>query len=136
MTRTNNPIGVVEVVDPICLGMKLVEHHDCPRHMDADLSELPTAIANSFTDDLVLGESEKRVFVTIGQFSIVKLERDTQLLMPAFDFCMPERECVSSAEDNPCELFRRIEFPVDEFFPPQREDFDNNVGGVGTGCRH
>lgn len=128
MTRTNMPVAVVEVVDPICLGMKLVEVCKCPKTYDADLSELPTAIANTFDDDLVMGESEKRVLVTLGQFSIIKLERDTQLLIPAFDFCVPEKECISSGEDNPCDLFRRIEFPVDEFFPPQRDDFEGGAG--------
>ena len=34
------------------------------------------------------------------------------------DYCMPEKECVGSGDDDPCELFRRIKFPVDEFFPP------------------
>lgn len=135
MMHTNNPIGVVEVVDPICLGMKLIELCHCPRGVDADLSDLPSAIANSFDDDLVMGESEKRVFVTLGQFSIIKLERDTQLLIPAFDFCMPERECVGSTE-NPCDLFSRIEFPVDEFFPPQRPEFEAEQGGRrNNGCR-
>jgi hypothetical protein len=123
MMRTNMPVAVVEVVDPICLGMKLVEVHDCPRGGDHDVHDLPNVICNCFDDDLVLGDSEKRVYVTLGQFSIIKLERDSQLLIPAYDFCMPEKECIGSNEENPCLLFRRIEFPVDEFFPPQRDDF-------------
>jgi len=30
---------------------------------------------------------------------------------------------VSATDDNPCDLFDRIEFPVDEFFPPERCEF-------------
>ena len=30
---------------------------------------------------------------------------------------------VSSTDDNPCDLFERIDFPVDEFFPPERGEF-------------
>ena len=137
ITRTNMPIGVVEVVDPICLSLRLVETCNCPRGgRDCELSELPVAIACCFPDDIVMGESENRVYATIGQFSIIKLERDTQLLIPAFDFCLPENECVSATEDDPCDLFRRIDFPVEEFFPPQRQDFEQGAGADRRpGCR-
>jgi hypothetical protein len=46
-----------------------------------------------------------------------------QLLIPAFDFCFPNKECIASTDENPCELFDTIEFPVNEFFPPQKFDF-------------
>ncbi len=36
---------------------------------------------------------------------------------------VPNKECIASTEENPCELFDAIEFPVDEFFPPQKFDF-------------
>ena len=63
------------------------------------------------------------VYCTLGQFSIIRLERDTQLVMPCYDFCMPEKECIGGSEDNPCDLFKRIKFPVDEFFPPVAGDY-------------
>ena len=31
---------------------------------------------------------------------------------------MPEKECIGSTEDDPCTMFSRIRFPVEEFFPP------------------
>ena len=30
---------------------------------------------------------------------------------------------VGATDDNPCDLFDRIDFPVDEFFPPERCEF-------------
>ena len=54
----------------------------------------------------------------LGQFSIIRLERDTQLLIPAYDYCMPDKACQGSSEDDPCSMFSRIHFPIDEFFPP------------------
>lgn len=30
---------------------------------------------------------------------------------------------VGATDDNPCDLFERIDFPVDEFFPPERCEF-------------
>ncbi len=60
----------------------------------------------------------KKLYVTLGQFSIIRLERDTQLLIPAYDYCMPDKACQGSTEDDPCSMFSRIHFPIDEFFPP------------------
>ncbi|MDY4813068.1 MAG: hypothetical protein SO152_04370, partial [Ruminococcus sp.] len=57
------------------------------------------------------------VYVTIGIFTIVQIERNVQVLIPAYDFCIPEKECVTTS-DNPCEMFSRLEFPTNEFFPP------------------
>jgi hypothetical protein len=115
---TNLPIAVVEAVDPMILGMKLVDVCDHHHKHDHDICEIPTFVAESFTNELILDHTERRVLVTLGQFSIVRLERDTQLLIPSYDYCMPDKECIGSNEDDPCTLFSRIHFPVDEFFPP------------------
>jgi hypothetical protein len=114
---TNLPIGVVEAVDPIVLGMKLVDV--CDHHKsDPGIFEIPGFVAESFGSELMFDHTARRVLVTLGQFSIIKLERDTQLLIPSYDYCMPDKECIGSNEEDPCTLFARIHFPVDEFFPP------------------
>ena len=97
------PVGVVESVDPIALHMKLV---DCAAAGETD------------PEPLSLTCSGKKLLVTLGQFSIIRLERDTQLLIPAYDYCMPDKACQGSSEDDPCSMFSRIHFPIDEFFPP------------------
>ncbi|MDK2800480.1 MAG: hypothetical protein PWP27_1540 [Clostridiales bacterium] len=123
--KTNMPKAKVEVVDPICLAAKLVDITDrLFETNDIELAGIPDSVCNCFDGDLVAGAERKRVFVTLGLFSIIKLERNVQLLIPAFDFCVPEKECIAATEDNPCELFERIEFPVDEFFPPQKFEFE------------
>ncbi len=41
--------------------------------------------------------------------------------MPVYDYCMPEKECACGSDcsqEDPCEVFRQVKFPVDEFFPP------------------
>lgn len=119
---TNLPIGVVEAVDPIILGMKLVDVCDHHKKDDQGIFEIPGFIAESFPSELMLDPSPRRVLVTLGQFSIIKLERDTQLLIPSYDYCMPDKECIGSNEEDPCTLFSRIHFPVDEFFPPDTLD--------------
>lgn len=134
--KTNMPKAVVEVVDPLCLSAKVVDINDklCCCTDDLDFSSIPECVCRVFDDSLVLGGDKKRVFVSIGLFSIIKIERNVQLLIPACDFCIPQKECIASTDDNPCELFERIDFPLDEFFPPEREDcrFDDfNVSHGG-----
>lgn len=119
LPATTAPTAVVESVDPIILGMKLVEVCQC-RHND-NCCEIPPAVCACFPEELVTGGDVHRLFVTLGQFSITRLERDTQLLMPAYDYCMPEKDCdcgCDCRQEDPCELFRKVQFPVGEFFPP------------------
>lgn len=114
------PTAHVEAVDPIILNMKLVDVCQC-RPCDCSLTEIPQAILDCFGDSLTQGGDVHRLYVTLGQFSIIRLERDTQLLMPVYDYCMPEKECdcgSDCSQEDPCEVFRQVKFPVDEFFPP------------------
>lgn len=115
--KSNLPIAVVEAVDPIVLSAKL-EDGDCEPHpCDGDMTEVPTFVNDYFEGQLSSG-GDRRIYVTLGQFSIVRLERDSQLLVPVYDYCMPGKECSDGSSEDPCGLFRNIEFPVGEFFPP------------------
>lgn len=125
-----------EVVDPICLGAKLSDVNDgCCKYADddaVDLGNIPDCVRRVFDDRFVFGrDQQRRVYVSLGLFTIIKLERNVQLLIPAYDFCIPEKECVGATPDDPCDLFEKISFPIDEFFPPQQDCFnpeDNNNG--------
>lgn len=122
---TDVPTAVVQSVDPIVLNAKLVDV-DVPVPADLEVREIPPDILAEFDEPLVLTEPARRWYVTLGQFSIVRLERDTQLLIPAYDYCLPEKECPGSSEDDPCALFGRIGFPVEEFFPPDTVSSGND----------
>jgi len=111
------PIGVVDSVDPIALHMKICDA-ECLIPTDLEQRSIPELITAAFPEALVLTDTARRWFVTIGQFSIIRLERSTQLLIPAYDYCLPDKECPGTTQDDPCELFSRIRFPVEEFFPP------------------
>lgn len=118
MQRSNLPTAVVETVDPIVLDAKLV---DCcaRRDCDCDLCEVPGFVNSCFGGELSSGDDCRRVYITLGQFSLVRLERDTQVLIPVYDYCLPTKECAGSGGgEDPCCLFRNIAFPVNEFFPP------------------
>lgn len=131
LVRSSNlPVAVVECVDPIVLDVKLVDVCNCKKYNNYELCELPLSVARQFDDEIVTSGDQKRVFISLGQFSVVSLERDSQLLIPSYEFCLPEKECTSNADDGACDLFRRIRFPVDEFCPPdaprgaRRDDCD------------
>ena len=122
--KAHLPTAVVEAVDPISLSVKVIDSHLTPQGTyGSELRDVPSSVRDFFEDDILLSGGEKRVYCTLGQFSIIRLERDTQLVMPCYDFCMPEKECIGGSDDNPCDLFKRIKFPVDEFFPPVAGDY-------------
>ena len=112
----NRPTAVVEVLDPMVLSSKLREVCDCPCQHTV---QIPSGICNLFDEELVLSGDKRRLFVTLGQFSIIRLERDAQLIVPVLDYSIPTKECCDSpgfAED-PCEMFSRIPFPAAQFAP-------------------
>lgn len=133
LPETNTPTAVVEAVDPLILDMKLVDVCEC-RPCDCVCVDIPDAVAACFGDELVISGDQHRLFVTLGQFSIIRMERDTQLLIPAYDYCIPTKDCSCSegecVQQDPCELFRQVQFPVNEFFPSSTA----NGGGNDCGC--
>ena len=99
-----------------------------------DVSSIPEDICQIYDDVFVDGDNSKKVFVTIGLFTIVRLTRCVELIIPVIDFCIPTNECVQSVDSNPCELFDRLNFPVDEFFPPEKCHFDSLVNNSSDSC--
>ena len=133
--QSNLPTAVVEAVDPLILCLKLVDVCEC-RPCDCGCVDIPPAVAASFGEELVIGGDQHRVFVSLGQFSIIRMERDTQLLIPAYDYCVPTKDCSCDndrCEENPCELFRQVQFPVYEFFPPN--SITTTSSASGSCCR-
>lgn len=118
-TQADQPVGVVEAVDPIALSMQLVDAGPTP---PADMiPEVPPAIQAAFGEDLLF-DAARLWYATLGQFSLVRLERDSQLVIPVYNYSVPENECDGGTDDDPCSLFGKIRFPVEEFYPPDRLD--------------
>ncbi len=116
------PEAVVEVVDPMILAAKVQDVCGCCRS-DPALAELPAEVACHFDGDLVMSGEQKRLYITLGQFSTVRLERDAQLRIPTYDYCVPSKECCADAgcEESPCDAFSRVAFPVEAFFPCRQD---------------
>ena len=91
---------------------------------------VPGEVQAMFGDELVLGGDKQRLHVTLGQFSIIRLERDAQLVVPVVDYSLPTKECCDSAgccAEDPCEMFSRIPFPAQQF-APRGCDSDEDCG--------
>lgn len=132
--RTNMPIATVEVLDPILLSARAVDACENCGCCCCDLASIPQSV-NSVFEGLSDPENGKRLYATMGIFSIVRLMRKVQIIVPSFDFCIPEKECCGPTEEDPCSLFYRMSFPVNEFFPPRLSDFETeNENGTGCGC--
>ena len=114
----NLPTAVVEVLDPMVLSSKVLELCDCGCK-ENPLTQFPTPICQMFDEELVLAGEHRRLFVTLGQFSIVRLERDAQLVVPVLDYSIPRKVCCDTpgCAEDPCEMFSRIPFPAKQFSP-------------------
>lgn len=114
----NAPTAVVEVLDPMVLASRVREVCDCSCG-EPGLNQLPDRIKSLFGDELVLSGDRRRLYVTLGQFSIIRLERDIQIVVPTLECSLPTKECCDDpgCAEDPCEMFSRIEFPVRQFFP-------------------
>ena len=79
--NSNRPTAVVEVVDPIMLDARVVEPEASCNCCCCALRDVPRPLCSCFGgDELVLTNDGYQLFVTLGQFSIIRLERDIQLL--------------------------------------------------------
>ena len=132
--RANLPTAVVEVLDPMVLSSKVKDICECPCQETA--AQIPTGICGMFDDELVLSGDRRRLFVTLGQFSIIRLERSAQLVVPVLDYSIPTKECCDSpgCAEDPCEMFSRIPFPEKQFAPRtcDKQEPDGSCGCYKT----
>ncbi len=113
----NLPIAQVDVVDPIVLNAKTVPANSKICCCETDLQSIPECVLCCFDEGLT-SNSERNLIVTIGVFSIVRIVREVQMLVPSAEFCLPDKECRPIDEEEPCNYFERLSFPTNEFFPP------------------
>ena len=130
----NLPTAVVEVLDPMVLSSKVREVCECSCECPA---QIPAAIRGMFDEELVLSGDRRRLFVTLGQFSIIRLERDAQVLVNVLDYAIPSKECCDApgGGEDPCEMFSRIPFPATEFSPRDCDGKDDKCHPYNTTCK-
>ena len=107
---------MVEVLDPMVLGSRVCAVTVC----DGGNLTIPGDVQAMFGDDLVLGGDKQRLYVTLGQFSTIRLERPAQLIVPVLDYAIPTKECccdIGGCAEDPCALFEKVPFPAEAFTP-------------------
>ncbi len=95
----NLPTANVQVVPPIALETKI---GNVCRAGDA------------YTDGCCT--SVRSVIMTLGLFSVIELTRPVTVMVQAYDYTIPSKECCLDAE-APCAVFDRMRFPTEEFTP-------------------
>ena len=125
-------VFTVEVLDPMVLASKIREKDACGNE-NVNV-QIPEQIRELFDEPLVLSGGQRQLYVTLGQFSIVRLERDAQLVVPVLDYAIPCKECCDApgGGEDPCEMFSRIPFPAQEFSPRGCDGEDDNDNSYQT----
>ena len=129
---TNAPTAVVETVEPVILGTKVKECDCC---CACDCGDLPDAVLNCLDGELATSGNGPKLYISLGIFSVIRIERPAQLLVQATDYTVPDKECCVASEDNPCDLFRNMAFPVSRFGACTTSQEDNTRGGCGCNKR-
>ncbi len=113
---TNIPFAVCEVADPIALDVKVVRPEEKCGMCCIYCDEIPEAVAACFGCSLCdMGEREqKELLVSLGFFSVIRIERPGQYSIVAQECCVPEKECCFE-ELDPCAVFKHMDFPIKEF---------------------
>lgn len=115
---TAMPNAVVQIVDPICLACRYVE---CPAKTCCPGSVIPCQICTQVGGNFQDVQVSKEVYITLGLFTIVQLS-----VSPDDDsgirFLYPDKESEYPPGD-PCEMFKKIQFPMEDFFPPRLSEF-------------
>ena len=128
-SQTNNlPTAVVEVLDPMVLGSKVCQVRGC----ESCSVTIPADVQAVFGEELVLSGDKQRLYVTLGQFSVIRLERPAQIIVPIVDYALPTKECCADpagCAEDPCALFDRVPFPAEAFTP-------TGCDRAGEGCQN
>ena len=136
----NEPTAIVEVVSPVLLGTRIVEHiNECTCCCCCCESDIPKPVLSCLGAPLCFGNDggesrrgERYLTVSLGIFSVIRIVRSAQYLIQATEYCIPEKECVPVEEDDPCRVFRSMPFPTGEFcgqnapLSPPHERYDHH----------
>lgn len=117
------PTAVVEVIDPMILSATVLEGPNVA-NPDPALAEIPAPIMEYFGGTVAQQDEAKKLYVTLGQFSTIRLERDSQLRIYDCTSCIPSKECCDDpgCAESPCDMFSRIAFPTEAFFPEETQN--------------
>ena len=120
---SNTPKCVVSTVEPVPLSARIGTVKDCYESCCCIPECVCEALGGNVVTDVPRGTPT--IYATIGLFTVVQLIRNVQMMIPVYDFCVPQKSCDHSTAE-PCDTFSRIQFPLDDFFPPRPDCVDDS----------
>lgn len=128
-SANHQPQIVVDVVDPIVLNLRVVDKCSAALGCSCYTDDIPEQVCSCFDGDIRERSDTKTAFISLGVFALIRLQRATQIIVPAGEYRIPEKECNSTASfEDACSLFRAMNFPVEEFFPQEGCGCNNSCG--------
>lgn len=114
----NMPTVALEIAEPVALKLDVTDNCGCNSPLPCNLEQIPEDILSAFRSPLGRGNAEKIAFITLGIFVVIRMERPSQIIVPACDFCIPdENEHEVCESGDPARLFNAMSFPLNEFYP-------------------
>ena len=111
----NLPEAVLEVVEPVILGTRIIEEKECSCCCSCcSCCDIPECVCCQMSSDLC-DEAQRYLAVSIGIFSVVRLVRPGQFVISASEFNIPNKECIEPTVSDPCSVFRKMPFPTADF---------------------
>lgn len=113
---SNLPVAVVELAEPVVLNTRIIEKPS-PCCICCCVNDIPSSISGRMNGGGLSDPGDRFLAVSIGFFSVTRLERPSQFLVNGTEYTVPEKECETIESDDPCSVFRAMDFPVSEFSP-------------------
>lgn len=137
---TNNPANtpkvVLEVAPPIVLSVKLADRNCSCGCCCCSMDQIPENLCQScgctpIPEDMGI----KCLYVTLGLFSLIRIERPVSLLINSAEYCIPNRQSsvLSDNTSDPCTIFKNMSFPTCDFYPPSYGAISSGIAG-GEKC--
>ena len=97
--------------------------------------DIPESVAKCLHGNLPYDDDHgKYLAVSLGIFSIVRIVRPGQYIINATEYIIPDKECLSPSNDDPCSVFKTMAFPISEFgCAPMTSHFEKGRDGK-CGC--
>ena len=89
-SSTNTPVAVVEAVEPIVLSSRIADFSDSCGYCCCSCCEIPESVCNTCSSVPIDSNEGNRLYVSLGIFSVVRIERPAQYLINAADYCVPD----------------------------------------------
>lgn len=130
---SNAPSVVCEVTDPIALSVKVAREENNCCCCCCCIDDIPKHVCDKIETSLCDDDYDaKKLYVSLGFFSVIRIERPAQYIITAQEYTVPDKVCIETNEEDPCSAFAKMSFPINEFYPPSFRDLN---GGIGCGCK-